>query len=68
MDDFYVDCYAFILFYFILFYFLNMHFIAKLVSIQHPMLIPTGALLNREEMEPEPQTRGRMSLSQKKRL
>ena len=27
-------------------FFLNMKFIVKLVSIQHPVLIPTGALLN----------------------
>ena len=26
--------------------FFNMKFIVKLVSIQHPVLIPTGALLN----------------------
>ena len=32
-------------FYF-LFLFFNMKFIVKLVSIQHPVLIPTGALLN----------------------
>ena len=30
----------------IVFFFLNMKFIVKLVSIQHPVLIPTGALLN----------------------
>ena len=28
------------------FFFLNMKFIVKLVSIQHPVLIPTGAVLN----------------------
>ena len=30
----------------IFYFFLNMKFIVKLVSIQHPVLIPTGALLN----------------------
>ena len=37
-------------------YFFNMKFIDKLVSIQHPLLIPTGALLNTHHPPPVPPT------------